>query len=1317
VGERATVRLLGCILAATILAAAYGRGPGAPPAALTPAPQRYIVILKHGKDPAAVVQRHGFQPRATYKHVLNGFACELSEAHRQRLAADADVASIQADRLVHTCQQATPTGVMRIGTPSNPLANIGAHQNVNVGIAILDTGIDPNHPDLNVVGGWNFITSTSSFNDDNGHGTHCAGIAAAIDNNTGVVGVAPGARLWALKFLDSSGSGYDSDAIAALEWVTTTGSDISVVNMSWGSSGSYDPALQAAIRNAVASGVVCVAAAGNSNRDVYGAGGAYGSNDNFIPAAFPEVCCVAALANSDGLPGTGPATPYGPDNTLAGFSNYSLDVTPAKAALGVVSSGGAVDLAAPGVNIYSTYLTSSGSFATLSGTSMAAPHVTGAAALYVAATGRPRSAAGVAAVRQALINRAEPQGRWGSANTDDPGLPMGLLNLRPGALTVTAAALPATDGAVTYGPNWAPAPNDLLWIQAVPAAGCRFVCWTVSGGTLAPAAVTAASTTMVVTGNVSLTASFGPMVYTLTVLPAAGGSVTVSPSQAWYSHGDTAVVTAVANSGFAFGNWTVSGGLLNTSGSQATLTVQGNVMLQAAFGFAPPPGTVWTWGWNAYGQLGDNTLVNRTGPVQVVGPGGSGFLTGILAAVGGNSHTLALRSDGTIWAWGSNTYGQLGDGTTTQRRAPVQVRSGGGYLGGILAVAAGYGHNLALKSDGTLWSWGRNNWGQLGANSTANRSAAGPVVGPGGTGCLAGVVGLACGNGHSAVVRSDGTVWAWGWNGESELGDNTTTQRNAPVQMTGPGGAGYLSNAVAVAAGQCHTVVLRSDGTVWTCGQNTYGQLGDNTTTQRNTPVQVVGPGGSGWLTGIVAVAAGEQHTLALRSDGTVWAWGWNTYGELGDNTTTSRSAPVQVTGPGGQGHLAGVTAVACGYYHSVALRADGTIWTWGDNVDGDLGDTTTIVRNAPVQVAGPAGAGCLLGGGGLASGNIHTVAVAGALPLTLTTQVSPATGGTLVASPSQAAYAYGSTVAVTPAPAPGYAFAGWSVTGGVLSGSTLTILSNVTLSASYTRTAYAGAEQMAGGTIQLTSSGPYHYGDVVRVTASANPGYAFAGWSCAGCTLVSPTASQTTLTVLGNWTLTADFNQETLTIAASTPSNWVYQNTPATTKDRHCLPLAITITADTWGNSFYTAAITQSGPGLVRPSTTFVDPAGCGVVTDTASLSFTGSTAVLYLVGGRRSDGVTGAGSCTVTICVTGDQSGLSNPATTSVTITVRPLGDITGAGRADQTDLTILNNRLKAFNIAPQTNADCALTGDGHVTTADRVLLNRILNGLPVP
>jgi len=271
-----------------------------------------------------------------------------------------------------------PTGVDRIDADLNTVAKIdGTDERVDVDIAIIDTGIDLKHPDLNVVGGKN-CSSGKSYDDGNGHGTHVAGIAAALDNSIGVVGVAPGARLWAVRVLNNAGSGTISSVICGVDWVTANAAIIEVANMSLGGSGSdTDSALRRAINNSVAAGVTYVVAAGNSSADAA----------NYVPAAYDAVITVSALADSDGKSGgLGPATSYGADDTFATFSNYGADV----------------DIAAPGVSIYSTY--KGGSYATMSGTSMASPHVAGAAALYKAIN----PAASPADVRSYLISTWEP---------------------------------------------------------------------------------------------------------------------------------------------------------------------------------------------------------------------------------------------------------------------------------------------------------------------------------------------------------------------------------------------------------------------------------------------------------------------------------------------------------------------------------------------------------------------------------------------------------------------------------------------------------------------------------------------------------------------------------------------------------------------------------------------------------------------------------------------------------------------------------------------------------------------------------------------
>jgi subtilisin family serine protease len=396
------------------------------------APIGHIVVLKAGADPAKVARRHGVAPTHLYSHALKGFAGVLAPGQLKKLRADADVAYVEQDLIARKAAQTVPTGVRRVAADVNPLAKIdGVDERVDVDIAILDTGIDLTHPDLNVFFDKNFIVAVKTGDDDEGHGSHVAGTAAAIDNGSGVVGVAPGARLWALKVLSKRGTGKFSDIIEAIDFVTANAAEIEVANMSLSGIGHL-ASLRTAIQNAVAQGVVFIVAAGNDARDVYGPDGTFDTIDDTIPATYPEVMAVSALADSDGLAGgLGPATSRGLDDTLATFSNYSRSVVVGNP---VTSPGAAIDLAAPGVDIYST--SKDGGYETISGTSMSSPHVVGAAALYIAANGRANNAAQVAAIRQALIDAATPQAAWRSGGTNDPDSnPEPLLNVAPSQVT------------------------------------------------------------------------------------------------------------------------------------------------------------------------------------------------------------------------------------------------------------------------------------------------------------------------------------------------------------------------------------------------------------------------------------------------------------------------------------------------------------------------------------------------------------------------------------------------------------------------------------------------------------------------------------------------------------------------------------------------------------------------------------------------------------------------------------------------------------------------------------------------------------------
>lgn len=355
-------------------------------------PGRYIVVLKAGASSSAVAARHGVAPDVEYSAALNGFAGAFPAERVMKLMRDSQVDWIEEDQLVTIGAQTMPPGIDRVDAEQNAtfLAARAAGTGVNVDIAIIDTGIDLTHPDLNVFRNVTYVKGTKNGNDDNGHGTHAAGSAAARDNTVGVVGVAPGARLWAVKVLDRSGSGTMSNVIKGVDYVTANAAAIEVANMSLG--GGNSDALNLAISNSVAKGVVYAVAAGNSAVDAA----------NSSPANSPVVLCVSAMVDTDGAPGgLGAGTNYGADDTFASFSNF----------------GAVVDIAAPGVNILSTY--KGGAYATMSGTSMASPHVAGAIGLYLATRAKPTDANGVAAVRTAIVNAALPQG-GASGFTGDP---------------------------------------------------------------------------------------------------------------------------------------------------------------------------------------------------------------------------------------------------------------------------------------------------------------------------------------------------------------------------------------------------------------------------------------------------------------------------------------------------------------------------------------------------------------------------------------------------------------------------------------------------------------------------------------------------------------------------------------------------------------------------------------------------------------------------------------------------------------------------------------------------------------------------------
>lgn len=351
-------------------------------------------------------------------------------------------------------------------------------------------------------------------------------------------------------------------------------------------------------------------------------------------------------------------------------------------------------------------------------------------------------------------------------------------------------------------------------------------------------------------------------------------------------------------------------------------------------------GTVVAWGFNTHGELGINTQTSSPSPVNVPMTGLIGVVAGVSA---GYYHSVALISNGTVMTWGSNTHGELGNGLSTYSLIPTQVLTGvtnnvTGADGKVTAVAevfsgadaviAGAGHTLAHKADGTVWAWGLNDTGQLGNNTLTDSVT--PVLVQG----LTDVTAVTAGNSHNMALKADGTVWAWG---SDYLGNGTTNKSLIPVLVPG------LTNVKTISTGYLHTVALKYDGAVVTWGDNSAGKLGDGSTTNRLRPVSVSGLSG----VKVKAVAAGYNHTVALAEDGKVWTWGDNSYGQLGDGSTTNRSLPVQVPG------LDSVVSVAAGFGDTLAVKADGSVVSWGYNAKGELGDGTTVTRLRPVAVSG----------------------------------------------------------------------------------------------------------------------------------------------------------------------------------------------------------------------------------------------------------------------------------------------------------------------------------------------------------------------------
>ena len=327
---------------------------------------------------------------------------------------------------------------------------------------------------------------------------------------------------------------------------------------------------------------------------------------------------------------------------------------------------------------------------------------------------------------------------------------------------------------------------------------------------------------------------------------------------------------------------------------------------------------LWAWGYNGYGQIGDGTLIDKTSPIIISTSNDWRLIAGF------SYHNLAIKADSTLWAWGQNSNGELGDGTSINKSSPTKIGTANNWQ---YVMGGGSYSSFGIQTDGTLWAWGSNTFGNLGDGTYVNESV------PTRIGTANNWQTVVAGFYVTVALKTDGTLWAWGDNYNGEIGDGTTVDKSVPTQI------GTANNWQTISKHGDHTLAIKTDGTLWAWGSNYSGQLGDGTTTNRSVPTQI--GTANDWL----AISARTSHSIAIKTDGTLWAWGENYNGQLGDGTTTQRNSPTKI------GVANNWKSISTSAANSHAIKSDGSLWAWGNNASYQLGDGTSNQKMSPTRI------------------------------------------------------------------------------------------------------------------------------------------------------------------------------------------------------------------------------------------------------------------------------------------------------------------------------------------------------------------------------